>query len=332
MGGPVTIIITAPALQTQILAVQLSVANISKAAWWTFSGSTAILMANKQGGMAMTLGERIYNFRTEKGMSQGDLADALGVSRQSISKWETNRSVPELDKLVKLSEIFGVSLDELILDKKNQEAKPEPKVIYVERQAPRSAHNTIGVVLLCFAALAWLLVSFFGDVLAGLILASPFVACGLICLLARKNAGLWCLWVIYAFLDLYFRFTTGTHWGFVFQIFAYKGGWTIHLIMAWIWLLCFGGLTMATVLRFQKSDSQSMRRNVICTAAFWVIYVLIGVLVAILMHDPVTDVEIIRTYSLISSVCGAVREVFLVAALVFSARLIAALMAKRNKN
>ena len=65
----------------------------------------------------MTLGERIYKLRTEKEMSQGDLADALEVSRQSISKWETNGSVPELDKLVKLSEIFGISLDELVTGK-----------------------------------------------------------------------------------------------------------------------------------------------------------------------------------------------------------------------
>ena len=63
----------------------------------------------------MSLGERIYKLRTEKGMSQGDLADALEVSRQSISKWETNGSVPELDKLVTLSEIFGVSSDELVV-------------------------------------------------------------------------------------------------------------------------------------------------------------------------------------------------------------------------
>ena len=63
----------------------------------------------------MSLGERIYKLRTEKNLSQGELADALEVSRQSISKWETNGSVPELDKLVKLSEVFGVSLDELIV-------------------------------------------------------------------------------------------------------------------------------------------------------------------------------------------------------------------------
>ena len=285
----------------------------------------------------MTLGERIYKLRTEKEMSQGDLADALEVSRQSISKWETNGSVPELDKLIKLSEIFGVSLDELILDKKNQEAKPEaepepePKVIYVERQAPRSTQKTVGVVLLCFAALVWLLVSLFGDIIAGFVLASPFVACGLICLFVRKNVGLWCLWVIYAFLDLYFRFATGSNWGFVFQLFAYKGGWTIHLIMAWIWLLCFVGLTVATVLRFKNPPAGSLRKNVICTAVFWLGYILIWVFLALPMYDPEVNVEMIRTFSLISSVFGAVREGFLVAALVFTTRLIKDLLGKQKE-
>ena len=281
----------------------------------------------------MSLGERIFKLRTEKEMSQGDLAAALEVSRQSISKWETNGSVPELDKLVKLSEIFGVSLDELILDQKRQEQKadPEAKVLYVERQAPRSTQKTVGVVLLCFAALVWLLVSLFGDILAGLVLASPFVACGLICLFVRKNVGLWCLWVIYTFLDLYFRFATGTHWGFVFQTFAYKGGWTIHLIIAWFWLLCFAGLTVATVLRFKNPPSGSLRKNVICTAAFWVAYILIWVFLALPMYDPEVDVEMIRTFGFISSVIGVVREGFLVAALVFTARLIRSLLEKRKK-
>ena len=71
----------------------------------------------------MSLGERIYKLRTEKNLSQGELADALEVSRQSISKWETNGSVPELDKLVKLSEIFDISLDELITGKEKAEGQ-----------------------------------------------------------------------------------------------------------------------------------------------------------------------------------------------------------------
>ena len=281
----------------------------------------------------MSLGERIYKLRTEKEMSQGDLADALEVSRQSISKWETNSSVPELDKLVKLSRIFGVSLDELVLDEKQSRPaeEPEPKVIYVERQTPKSTHKTAGVVLLCFAALVWLLVSLFGDVLAGLIMASPFVACGLICMFARKNTGLWCLWVIYAFLDLYFRFATGSHWGFVFQLFAYKGGWTIHLIMAWIWLLCFAGLTAATIIRFKKSNANALRRNLICAVVCWVLYVLIWILAALPMYAPEIDVEMIRTMNTVSSVSGAVRECFLVAALVFTTRAIAVLLEKRRQ-
>ena len=61
----------------------------------------------------MNLGETICRLRTQAGLSQSDLADALEVSRQSVSKWETNASVPDLDKLIRMSEFFRVSLDEL---------------------------------------------------------------------------------------------------------------------------------------------------------------------------------------------------------------------------
>ncbi|MDE6386530.1 MAG: helix-turn-helix domain-containing protein [Lachnospiraceae bacterium] len=62
----------------------------------------------------MTLGEKIYRLRTVQGMSQESFGDTLGVSRQSVSKWETDQSVPELDKIVAISEIFGVSTDYLL--------------------------------------------------------------------------------------------------------------------------------------------------------------------------------------------------------------------------
>ena len=60
------------------------------------------------------LGNRIYELRLKNNLSQEALADSLGVSRQAISKWENSMSVPELEKLVQMSEIFGVSLDYLI--------------------------------------------------------------------------------------------------------------------------------------------------------------------------------------------------------------------------
>lgn len=61
----------------------------------------------------MNLGENIYKFRTQQNLSQGDLADMLDVSRQSVSKWENGGAVPELDKLMKMCDLFQISLDEL---------------------------------------------------------------------------------------------------------------------------------------------------------------------------------------------------------------------------
>jgi len=62
----------------------------------------------------MNLGENIYQYRTQNNLSQGDLANALEVSRQSVSKWENNTAVPELDKLIKMSHLFDITLDELV--------------------------------------------------------------------------------------------------------------------------------------------------------------------------------------------------------------------------
>ena len=63
------------------------------------------------GGGTMTLGERLIQLRAKAGLSQDTLAEQLGVSRQSVSKWENDASVPDLEKLVKLSGVFGISLD-----------------------------------------------------------------------------------------------------------------------------------------------------------------------------------------------------------------------------
>lgn len=69
----------------------------------------------------MNLGENIYRLRTSRKMSQDALAEALEVSRQSVSKWENNMAVPDLDKLIKMRDLFGITLDELVA-----EEPPEP--------------------------------------------------------------------------------------------------------------------------------------------------------------------------------------------------------------
>ena len=60
--------------------------------------------------------EKLQKFRKEKGYSQEQLADLLDVSRQSVSKWESGTTYPEMDKLLSLCKIFNVSLDELTND------------------------------------------------------------------------------------------------------------------------------------------------------------------------------------------------------------------------
>ncbi len=62
----------------------------------------------------MTLGERIIQLRKATGLSQEQLAEIVGVSRQAISKWETDQSIPELEKVLLLSKTFSISTDELL--------------------------------------------------------------------------------------------------------------------------------------------------------------------------------------------------------------------------
>lgn len=107
----------------------------------------------------MSLGENIYRLRTGKKLSQGDLADALDVSRQSVSKWENNSAVPELEKLVKMAKLFGISLDDLV-GNAPPESVPAPESIPAPEPAPSPAAapglttgDLISVVLLIFAVI-----------------------------------------------------------------------------------------------------------------------------------------------------------------------------------
>ena len=65
----------------------------------------------------MTIGQKIVQLRTAKGISQEQLAETLGVSRQSVSKWEMDQALPQIDKVLQLSTLFSISTDELLHDK-----------------------------------------------------------------------------------------------------------------------------------------------------------------------------------------------------------------------
>lgn len=73
----------------------------------------------------MQFGEKLISLRRKAGLSQEQLADALGVTRQSVSKWESGAAMPELGKLIALSERFEVSIDYLVKDYLKEESVPE---------------------------------------------------------------------------------------------------------------------------------------------------------------------------------------------------------------
>ncbi|NLT09586.1 MAG: helix-turn-helix transcriptional regulator [Ruminococcus sp.] len=64
----------------------------------------------------MEFNNKLYDLRKKKGLSQEELANRLNVSRQTISKWEVGDSTPDMEKLIAISDLFEISLDELIMD------------------------------------------------------------------------------------------------------------------------------------------------------------------------------------------------------------------------
>ena len=75
----------------------------------------------------MALSEKLYTLRRRSGLSQEQLAERLNVSRQAISKWESGQSVPESDKLIVISDFFGVSLDYLLKENVDCPATDTPR-------------------------------------------------------------------------------------------------------------------------------------------------------------------------------------------------------------
>lgn len=219
----------------------------------------------------MDLGDTIYRLRTERNLSQGDLAEAVGVSRQSVSKWETGASVPDLDKLVKLSQLFGVSLDELVLDRKPPReeapledaprADPPPPVTVVVQRERTPGRKVAGVILLCMAFLVLLLLTAMGGLLTGLVLALPFLLCAAICFLVRRRPGLWCAWAMYSLADGYLFYFTGLRWRFLFlpATYAYYSG--AHFISAAVQITLMLALIAATARSFRDTPLPATRRN-----------------------------------------------------------------------
>lgn len=148
----------------------------------------------------MSIGTKIYERRTAKNLSQGDLADMLDVSRQSVSKWETDAAVPDLDKLVKLCDVFEITLDELT---GREETKSQLNSAgKATGKTASTAQKVCGYILFTFSLLVGLVILLFGTNKGDFIILSPvaiaLLVCGLLCLFAGSRAFYWCIWTALA--------------------------------------------------------------------------------------------------------------------------------------
>lgn len=109
----------------------------------------------------MTFGENLVNLRKRKSVSQEQLAEVLGITRQTVSKWELNQSTPDLQYIVQISEYFDVSLDYLV---KGKEAI-STEVLMQERKEDNDKNSSyigykglfvLGIVLMVISMLGML--------------------------------------------------------------------------------------------------------------------------------------------------------------------------------
>lgn len=114
----------------------------------------------------MSLGQRLQSLRKTKGMSQDQLAGMLNVSRQAVSKWEMDTSMPDADNLVQLSDLFEVSTDYLLKNTQLQPAVQAPMQIAQAVPPQENRHvalNIIGSIFLIIGMLGCLTLCIMGS-------------------------------------------------------------------------------------------------------------------------------------------------------------------------
>ena len=109
------------------------------------------------------LGERLLELRKEKKLSQEEVADKLNVTRQTISKWETDQSTPDFDKIVPLCELYGITPNELFIELKEKEPSKKVKPIFdFEEEMKKSNKKAKGIaisILLYFISIVWIMIA-----------------------------------------------------------------------------------------------------------------------------------------------------------------------------
>lgn len=125
----------------------------------------------------MNLGSKLMNLRKLKSLSQEEVAEKLGVTRQTISKWETDQSTPDFDKILPLCKLYDITADELLTGKTNERISEENYYDKIENNKRKKA-ICIGLsIILYFIAVIIIMVTI------PVFKLNPIIACGIFLLI-----------------------------------------------------------------------------------------------------------------------------------------------------
>ena len=198
----------------------------------------------------MSIGQRISELRRRASLSQEYVAEKIGVSRQAVSKWETDASAPDTYNLIALAELFGVSVEYLAT------GKPPAHESELRGSVNRSSstQRILGFILLGAGLLSLILGILLTEIL---VLLSFYMILGsVICLALRKNVWFISMWAFLALTFLCFR--SG-----IFSIFHpsfYQGGMgSIWLYVSFVFWISLVAATTLTVLRAVKEKKENKK-------------------------------------------------------------------------
>jgi len=149
-----------------------------------------------------SIGERIYEIRKKRNLSQGELADKLDVSRQTVSKWENNICLPEVEKLVQLSEALGVTADYILKGVTEKTTEKETVYVYIKEptdeagEKKRTSRRNAGIVLLLVGGFATVPLIVIG-LLIPAILTGAVCLVGIILAFGERHPILATAWTVY---------------------------------------------------------------------------------------------------------------------------------------
>lgn len=128
----------------------------------------------------MNLGDNLLELRKRKGLSQEEVAEKLNVSRQTVSKWETNQSQPDFDKIRPLCALYDISANELIMEDNKESSSNTDRSIIKQDDGFRRKRKAklIGLgIFLYFVSIVWVMISI------PVMVMDPIVSCAVFLLI-----------------------------------------------------------------------------------------------------------------------------------------------------